>query len=663
MQHGFRYTEGMKLQQNPGRLWVRVALAVLWLPLVGPVQAGPQEFDSPGKETRARIDIDSSGRLVWSLQRGAISVVEPSPLGITVDGVDLGQGIVPGKADARQVDEVFPWRGGKSRARCRCLAVTLPLGREASGPAVCLLEMRVFDDGFAWRYRVPGDGRRRVQGESSAWTLPAGSVAWFQTHKDAYEGDYHAQRPEDIPLKTTANRENKLRDTLLGPPVTVQLPGGGYLLVTEANLVRYSGMQLRPTGTRRLLAVFDDDPQGFEIDGEIVSPWRVAIAAPDLNRLVNSDIIASLCEPPDPRLFPKGPQTEWIRSGRGLNTWTLFLNDGAQWHRQKWFIDQSAALGFEYMLLDAGWRTEKWGFLAEGGDLWGRLRELCEYGASRGVGLIVWNSFPEGRDDGPGLTKPEARREFLDRCRAAGVKGVKIDFFDSESKVTIDAQEDLLRLSAERQLTINFHGTHKPTGEARTWPHMITQEGIREQEFVLFSDQFMPLTHYGALPFTRMAVGYSDFLPGYVRNKYLHNTTVTFQMALAAVATTSFINWPDHPDDYLKSPFAEYMRTVPLDWDETVVLPSSEIGRCVAFARRAGQAWYVAVLNCQSTARHWTSACDFLAPGDYTATYYCDDVSGPEKAIIKTDQPLRSGGELSADLLPGGGFIARIRAR
>lgn len=637
--------------------------------MVALVQAAPHEFDSPQKETRVRIDTEPSGRLVWSLQQRGATVVEPSPLGIIVDGIDLGQGGAAGKADTRKIDEVFPWRGGKSRASCHCLAVTLPVTRETGRPSVWFLEMRVFDDGFAWRYRVPGDGPRRVQGESSAWTLPAGAVAWFQTHKDAYEGDYQAQRPEDIPLKTTANRGKQLRDTLLGPPVTAQLPGkpglpgGGYLLVTEANLFRYSGMQLRPTGTRRLLAAFDDDPQGFEIEGEIVSPWRVAIAAQDLNRLVNSDIIPSLCEPPDPRLFPKGPQTEWIKPGRGLNTWTLFLNDGGQWHRQKWFIDQSAALGFEYMLLDAGWRTEKWGFLANGGDLWGRLRELCDYGASRGVGVIVWNAFPEGRDDGPGLTKHEARQDFLDRCRAAGAKGVKIDFFDSESKATIDAQEDLLRLSAERQLNINFHGTHKPTGEARTWPHMITQEGIREQEFVLFFDKMMPLAHYGALPFTRMAVGYSDFLPGYVRKKYLHNTTVTFQMALAVTTTTLFHNWPDHPDDYSKSPFSEYMRTVPLVWDETLVLPSSEIGRCVAFARRAGQAWYVAVLNCEATARHWTTACDFLGPGDYTATLYGDDASGPEKVSIRTNQPLRSSAELSADLLPGGGFIARIQAK
>ena len=92
---------------------------------------------------------------------------------------------------------------------------------------------------------------------------------------------------------------------------------------------------------------------------------------------------------------------------------------------------------------------------------------------------------------------------------------------------------------------INFHGSQKPTGEVRTWPHQVTQEGIREQEYLLWGD--LPLPHYSALPFTRMAVGHADFLPGYVRKKYLKNTSATFQMALAVIANSSFLCWPDHP--------------------------------------------------------------------------------------------------------------------
>ena len=326
---------------------------------------------------------------------------------------------------------------------------------------------------------------------------------WYQTNTGDYEGVYQRHRPALIPLEQrTARGTNAVH---LGPPVTVELARGGYLLVTEANLFRYSGMTLRPSGTGRIQAAFEDDPGGFDVEGEIVSPWRVTVSVPDLQSLVNTDVIHNLCEPPDPRLFPDGMKTAWIEPGRALITWCVFGNDGAQWHLQKWFVDQCAALDCEHLLVDAGWRTERWGWLAGGGDVWARLRELCEYGARKGVGIVVWHAFPEGRDDGPGLTRPEARRDLFRRCREAGVKGVKIDFFNSERKEVIEAYEDLARLAAENHLMINFHGANKPTGEVRTWPNEITREGIREQEYVLWDK--LPLEHYAALPFTRMEIG------------------------------------------------------------------------------------------------------------------------------------------------------------
>jgi alpha-glucosidase len=165
-------------------------------------------------------------------------------------------------------------------------------------------------------------------------------------------------------------------------------------------------------------------------------------------------------------------------------------------------------MGCEYLLVDAGWQTSKWGWLKDNGDLWARAAELCRYAAERNMGILLWHSYPEGRDDGPGLTTPEARERLFQNCEKAGVKGVKIDFFDSESRTVIDAYEDLTRRAAKHQLMVNFHGANKPTGEMRTWPNEMTREGIREQEYVLWES--LPLQHYGALPFTRMAAGHGD---------------------------------------------------------------------------------------------------------------------------------------------------------
>ena len=202
----------------------------------------------------------------------------------------------------------------------------------------------------------------------------------------------------------------------------------------------------------------------------------------------------------------------------------------------------------------------------------------------RDVGIFVWHAYPEGRGDGPGLTDPEARNTLLRKCHEAGVKGVKIDFFDSERKEIVAVCEEILRTAAEHQLMVNFHGANKPTGEVRTWPNEITREGIREQEYVLWDE--LPLSHYAALPFTRMVAGHADFLPGYVRPQYLRNTTAVFQMATAVVFTSPFICWPDHPDAYLESPFLSLIRDLPPVWDETRVLDGSAIGKFVALARR-----------------------------------------------------------------------------
>jgi alpha-glucosidase len=626
-------------------------------PIVGQ-PAVRYELSSPGGVLGASILVSSEGRLTWSLQRGGTPVVEPSPLGVIVDDVDLGDGVSLGTPAVSEIDERYSWRGVKREATNRCRGYELPVRHTASGTR-WVLEVRLFDDGFACRYRVPGAGTRRVQGESTSWTLTEGSQAWFQTNTGDYEGVYERQAVADLPQQSQTDRGP--RPVYFGPPVTVELPETGILLITEANLFRYSGMTLRSSGARRLTAAFEDDPQGFLVEGEILSPWRVAVCVPDLDALVNSDVVHNLCDPPDPRMFPEGVRTSWIRPGKALITWCVFGNEGARWHLQKWFVDQCAALHCEYLLVDAGWRTERWGWLADGGDVWARLAELCEYAADRNVGIVVWHAYPEGRDDGPGLTRREDRIELFRRCEAAGVKGIKIDFFNSESRETIEVYEDLLRLGAEHRLTINFHGANKPTGEVRTWPNEVTREGIREQEYLLW-DQ-LPLPHYSALPFTRMTVGHSDFLPTYVRARFLKNTTATFQMAAAIIATTTFLCWPDHPDDYRASPFLGLVQSMPLDWHETRVLPESRIGQLTAFARRADDAWFVGVLNSSDHPREWETPATFLGPAPMVATLYRDTQPHPTGVQVVTGHTLTRTDTLRATLPPGGGFVAWIKPR
>lgn len=630
-----------------------VALGILGL------LGGVPDLDlaGPDGKVRIRLSVDADGHLCHAAAYEGQVRLEPAPAGVILDGVDLGAGVHLGAPAVCEVSETFPRRGPKRIGVNRCRKYEVPV--RSAGGVEWTLEVRVFDDGAAFRYRVPGTGSRRVNGESTGWAFPRNSTLWFQTDTVNYEGVYRSAPADRVPLEQEVKRTR--RPVFLGPPVTAVYADGGYGLVTEASLFGYSGLTLRPEGEGRFRAAFEDDREGWVMEGPLRSPWRVVVLARDLNGLVNSDLILALGDPPDPALFPEGSEAPWIRAGKAPCTWMVFGNDGAQWDRQRWFVDTASAMGCEYLLVDAGWRTERWGWMKGGEDVWARAAELCRYAAERGVGIVLWHAFPTGRNDGPGLVSVEAREEFFRRCREAGVKGVKIDFFDSESHATVEACEDLLRRAARHRLMVNLHGVYKPTGEERTWPNEITREGIREQEYVLWGS--LPLAHYGALPFTRMAAGHADFLPGYVRRSYLKNTTSVFQMASVVVFSSPFLCWPDHPQAYLDSPWLPFVRSVPVEWDETRVLPGSAIGDTVLMARRRDQAWYVAALNCRPEPRRIDLDLSWIEAAGTEWTIYRDGVEDPAAVQIDAGLGPPPGGRVSAEMKAGGGLLVVVAPR
>jgi len=207
---------------------------------------------------------------------------------------------------------------------------------------------------------------------------------------------------------------------------------------------------------------------------------------------------------------------------------------------------------------------------------------------------------------------------------------------------------------------INFHGANKPTGEARTWPHEITREGIREQEYVLWGS--LPLTHYGALPFTahgRRSRGFPARLrPAAVLEEHYHHLSD----GLGDRLSSPFLCWPDNPEAYLNSPLLHFVRTVPVTWDETRVLPGSAIGDTVIMARRKEAAWYVAALNCRSEPRTLDVDLSSLDLAGKEWTVYRD---GPSDTACHIEAGVKppSGGQpstLSTALRPGGGVVVVI---
>jgi alpha-glucosidase len=602
------------------------------------------KLKGPDGTVTAKIFIDNS-RLCYTLSRIQSTIIEKSDLGIVIDGVDLGTNVALGESKFGAIEEKYAWYGVKSEAINRCNTVAIPI---KSGGLNWTLEARAYDDGFAYRYVVPGEGKRTVKGEKTNWRLPAGCQIWYQVNTVQYEGVFRKGKPTNIVRP-------------LGFPVTIELSDGTFAAITEGAVFDYSGMTLKTTEENTLHGIFEDDPNGFAPEGEIRSPWRITITGPDLNALVNCDIIHNVCEPPDDKLFPQGVKTEWIKPGRALwHWWSGKIGDfnGVTLEKQKWWADKAAEMGMEYILVDAGWELM---FGKDGRDKWATLRELCDYAGKKNVRIWVWKRWAAGRMEGAaaiGLDKPGARRDFFEQCRKAGVAGVKIDFLDSESKDRIDFYTNTLKDAAEYKLMINFHGANKPTGESRTFPNEMTREGVRGLEHNKWD--VLPPDHYAILPFTRFLAGHGDFTPCTLDANMLKGTTVTLQLASAVLYTSPVMHWADRPDLYLDSPAIEVIKQIPSTWDQTVVLSGSKIGALAALARRKGDSWFVGVINGSKEKRNYALDLSFLGDGRYKATLVRDQMDKPAAMTIEQTSAEKMG-KIAVEMAPGGGFVAYLK--
>jgi len=604
--------------------------------------ASAVELKSPDGKVVATLIVDN-GRLACTLTRAGTTVLDKSEMGITIDGVDLGKNAAIGEPKFGTINEKYPWYGVKSEATNHCNTADIPI---KSGGLDWTLEARTYDDGFAYRYIVSGEGKRTINGEATSWRLPPGCQIWYQTNIVNYEGIFRRGKPADLKQ--------------IGLPVTIELPDGTFTAITEGAVFDYSGMTLRTTGENTLHGFFEDDPNGFQIEGQIHSPWRITMTGPDLNALVNCDIIHNVCPAPDEKLFPQGIKTEWIKPGRAIWHWwsgTMGDFNGVSFEKQKWWADKASEMGMEYILVDAGWELM---FGKDGRDKWATLRELCDYAGKKNVRIWVWKRWAAGRMEGAaaiGIDKPGARRDFFEQCRKAGAAGVKIDFMDSESKDRIDFYTNTLKDAAEFKLMINFHGANKPTGESRTFPNEMTREGIRGLEYNKWDK--LPPDYYAALPFVRLLAGHGDFTPCTFDPNMLKGTTVTLQLATAIVYTSPVMHWADRPELYEASSAFEVMKQIPSIWDETLVLPGCRIGELAAFARRRGNNWFIGVINGSTQKRKYELGLSFLDDGTYNATIVSDKIGNPAEMTVEKNNFNRKQ-KVTIEMDAAGGFVAYI---
>jgi len=593
-------------------------------------------LSSPNGAIELGLRADSA-RLTYNVTFHDRPVIESSALGMLVDGVNLGEEATLGDGESYHGNDHFPSRGVHAEAAERFQGARIAVGQN-------ILDVRAFDDGIAFRWVVPGAGRR-VPDEATAFVLPAGSTVWYHDLNGHYEGTHTKKDISEVQAADWA-----------APPLTFKLAdGAGYASITEAAVIDYAGMALQADGQRGFLARLGHSQppnhpftlrygdaeaarlaQPAAVVGRITTPWRVVMIGADLDTLVNCDIVADLSPPPDKRFFPQGLRTDWIKPGRAV--WKYLDGGGANTlETMKEFSRLAGELGFEYNLVEGFWR--QW----EEKD----LRDFIEYSREHHVGVWLWQHSKEIHD-------PAARAAFFAHVQDVGAVGVKLDFFDHEAKEVMDLYRACLQGAAEHRLLVDFHGANKPTGESRTWPNELNREAVSGME-----RRSMPAwaQHDTTILFTRMLAGHLDFTP-MLFGERRRETSWAHQIATAALFTAPLLVYGAHPQAILDNPAVELIKSIPTVWDETRVLPFSEIGEIAGFARRHGKQWFLVIAN-GPTARSLEVPLSFLDGGSHSALLVRDREDDPA-AVLVENTTVRREDSLKIDLRAGGGFVARF---
>jgi len=607
------------------------------------------------------------GAMVFEVTLGGKTVVEPSPLRFLLDGKLVTTGAVIRGTRKFVIHETYDWVGVHTPAVNDCNALVVDL---ASGKTNFSLEIRVFNDGAAFRIIAPGSaGAERTPDEETVFRLPGEATIWYHDIVGHYEGAHVKKKLAEVPAQEW-----------VAPPATLKLPSGVYMAITEADLQRYSGMVLQADGKDGLvvrlashqpashpfvLRYSADDVARLAkpavVRGTITTPWRVMLIGKDLNTMVNSDIIQNLCPAPDKRIFPEGNQAAWLRPGRAVWKYLDGGGDGTP-EVMKHFTDEAAKLGFEYNILEGFWR--KW--TDE------QMKDLVDYSRERHVGIWVWMHSKDLHDS-------TARRELFRHCHDLGIAGLKIDFFDHEAKEVIDLYDAILKETAELHLLVDFHGSNKPTGLSRTWPNEMTREAVKGMESSKFADR---ATHETTIPFTRLLAGPAEYTVVHFGERR-RNTSNVHQLASAVIlGGEPMLTYATLPEKLLASPAVDIIREIPSAYDETVVLKESEIGELAAFARRKGKEWFVAVMNGGAPKKlrvplnflrgtvGANGRVDAFVAMDATGSDAMDAAGGPLRqktdssggieGIIRRKASWSPSDVIELDLAAGGGWLARL---
>ncbi len=538
--------------------------------------------------------------------------------------------------------------------------------------------MRARNDGVAYRFVTKFPNKLvTVKDEEANLVFPSKDLTLYAGITGSHQSSW-----ESIYKKTTIEGLKESKGKLLYLPLLVQYPDGVNLCVTESDLLDYAGwnFEIDGDGSAELESSFAKLPDPAKIKNDqrhrwingrldyIVStrgtrayPWRLFIMADQPVKLMESDAVYALAEP------SRLKETDWVKPGKVAwdwwNDWNVSGVDfraGCNTETYKYYIDFAAKNGIEYVIMDEGWSV-KLKIMEINPEV--DVEALVEYANSKGVGIVLWCSWPQLVD---------RQDEVFQKYAGMGVKGFKIDFMDRDDSFVVDYLAKTAEIAAKYRLILDYHGMYKPTGIQRTYPNIVNFEGVHGLEVAKFSpNKDMPGNDLKVF-FTRMTAGPMDYTPGAMRyiskNKFVPDMhcplvqgTRVHQMALMCLYEAPLQMLCDSPTQYMKNQECfDFMKAVPVVWDETVGLVG-DVDKFAAAARRKGNVWYAGAIAGWD-AQDITIETKFLGEGEWIAEIFEDGINAdrePEDYKVKNVK-IVAGQSIDVKLAPGGGWTARF---
>jgi alpha-glucosidase len=511
--------------------------------------------------------------------------------------------------------------------------------------------IRAYNDGVAFRYEFPEKtGSFVMHDELTTYSIPDSTKRWMEKFNPANEGLYSTMK------------DGSTQQDWAYPALFNTQDNACWYLIHEADLDRnYCGTKLSNTTEKnRYKTTFPDQWNGRgqgeskpTISLPWKSPWRVMIIG-QLADIVESTLIDDVSAP------SVISNSDWIKPG--IVSWNYWSsNHGTKDYKTVCeFADLAASMGWPYTLLD--W---EWDAMGNGG----KLEDALKYIHSLGVKPLMWynsggdhtwvSSTPKDR-----MLTHENRLEEFAKLKKLGVAGVKVDFFESEKQSMIKYYLDILDDAAKLNMLVYFHGCLVPRGWARTYPHLMTYEGVRGAEWYNNGPEFTTTApeHNTVLPFTRNVVGAMDYTPvTFTNSQFPHITSYGHELALSVVFESALQHMADRPEGYYELPDAakNFLKEVPNAWDNTRLIDGYP-GKDLTIARNKGNAWYIGGISAERNPKVKTLTFNFLPENvNYKLTLIADDEH--DKKLVTQYIVVDKSSTVKVRLLGRGGFAASLK--